>query len=85
MGDGNLDYAERLRIELMGATHRIWHRSFGQDRGEVALTAVGVDPAGSRSRILTYVLPSVTTLGHLSRFLGSGQLRGLRVLEEAGG
>lgn len=52
MGDGNLDYAERLRIELMGATHRIWHRSFGQDRGEVALTAVGVDPAGSRSRVL---------------------------------
>lgn len=53
MGDSNLDYAERLRIELMGATHRIWHSSFGQDRGAVARIAEVEDPAGNRSRVLS--------------------------------
>lgn len=52
MDKGNLDYAERLRIELMGGKHRIWHRSFGQDRGEVALIAEFEDSAGSRLCVL---------------------------------
>lgn len=76
MADGKPDYADRLRIETMGTSARIWHASFGNDRGEVALVAEVVDQDGvrwqvtfSRSHTVPPALLRHTTLCDTARWI----------------
>ena len=70
------DYADRLRIEEIGGKHRIWHASFGQDRGQVALIGEVEDRNGSkwlvtctRSRTIPSALLRHTTPCEAARWI----------------
>lgn len=49
--DSRPQYADRLRIEMLGTKYRIWHESFGRDRGEVALIAEVENQDGAKWRV----------------------------------
>ncbi len=55
-------YADRLRIEPIGTTWRMWHGSHGQNRGGVATLAQVEDQDGVVWYVLTSQLPKLNAL-----------------------